>query len=216
MIFKKYKVQVIQVPSSLSSKVMDATFEEKLPDFEDYHFISCSWFGCSLPKTKTNSSSKIRDGKLFKNCLSCCGRNATSKGCKFMCLKKAPVIPNTPTQQITTSFNNDVQKYVKVFPSQSQSYYHSTESWRNPRNPANPPHPPTKKGNGTFGALLRIPCPQRWQDPSCPDCRQGSALRLWVFFFWLVTGGILDGFRFICCNTSVAKETLCVYKYCTI
>ena len=75
MIFKKYKVQV---PTSLSSKVMDAT-EEKLPDFENYHFISFSWFGCSLPKTKTNSSSKIRDGKLFENCLSCCGHNATSK-----------------------------------------------------------------------------------------------------------------------------------------
>jgi len=68
MIFKKYKVQVIQVPPSLSSKAMDATFEEKLQQFENYNFISCSWFGFSLDKTNTNSSSKIRDDKLFENC----------------------------------------------------------------------------------------------------------------------------------------------------
>lgn len=128
-------------------------FEEKLQEFENEHFISCSWFGFLLPKTKTNSSSKVRDGKLFKNCLSCCGRHATSKGCKLMCLKKASVIPNTPTQQIseiTTSFNKDVQKCQSFSLPKPVILPLTGKLIRNPRrNPAHPPHPFRQKKRAT-------------------------------------------------------------------
>ena len=98
-----------------------------------------------------------------------------------------------------------------------RSYYHSTESWRNPRNPANPPHPFRQKNRAT------VPSEHFWGFRALNDDKTllariagkdqpcGFGLQFFSFSWWL---WILDRFMFR--NTSVANENLCVYKYCTM
>lgn len=185
MIFKKYKVQV---PLPYQAKSWTPLWRETSGVWKLSHFISCSWFGFSLDKTKTNSSSKIRDDTLFENCLSCCGHNATSKGCKFMCLKTHLLFQTLqPSKLVKLQHHSTTtcKNMSKFFPPKAGYITTQRKAEGTPVTLPTPPTPSDKKKGlpGTFGALLRIPCLQRWQDPSCPDCRQGSALRLWVSLF---------------------------------
>lgn len=86
--------------TSLSSKVVDATIEEKLPEFENEHFIyHFPGLVFHSPKLK-NSSWKIRDGKLFKTAGLVVGTMQPPRDVNSRALK-ASVLPNTPTQQIS-------------------------------------------------------------------------------------------------------------------